>query len=160
MPLAVAIATSCTAVAPASRMWYPQNSIGSQCGTIAAKCSTTSTASIRLACGGKMNVPRAVNSLSGSFWSMTRSESGATPSSSSATSAKAAKIGPIAFAVVRICRTSLERKTVEQRQQIVDGVERRSDLADLSRGERVVGVEPHLRRQVERDREAGLTRVE
>src|ERR1700733_3488301 len=43
IPLLMAMATSCTAVDPESRMWYPQNSIGSQWGREVAQYSMTST---------------------------------------------------------------------------------------------------------------------
>ena len=57
-------------------------------------------------------------------------------------------------------RDAVERDPVEDALHVGERVDRDADLADLARRERVVGVEAHLRRQVERDREAGLALVE
>jgi hypothetical protein len=51
---------------------------------------------------------------------------------------------------------ALERDAVEQPVQVLDGVDRHAGLADLALGAGVVGVQAHLGRQVERDRQAGL----
>ncbi len=52
---------------------------------------------------------------------------------------------------------SLERDPVEQRPHVAEVADRDADLADLARRHRMVGVVPGLRRQVEGDRQAGLT---
>ena len=49
----------------------------------------------------------------------------------------------------------VEGDAAQQRLHVVERVDGDADAADLSRGARVVGVETHLRRQVERDRETG-----
>ena len=50
-----------------------------------------------------------------------------------------------------------ERNPVEQRAHVADMGDRDADLADLAAGERMVAVETGLGRQVEGDREAGLS---
>ena len=45
-------ASSCTAVAPASRMWYPEIEIGFQFGTSSAQKRNTSAMSAMLGPGG------------------------------------------------------------------------------------------------------------
>jgi len=45
-------ASSCTAVAPASRMWYPEIHIGFQFGTCSAQNRNTSAISAMLGPGG------------------------------------------------------------------------------------------------------------
>ena len=50
----------------------------------------------------------------------------------------------------------VERDAVEERAHVADVGHRHADLADLTDGELVVGVVAGLRRQVERDRQAGL----
>ena len=45
-------ASSCTAVAPASRMWYPEIDIGFQFGTSSAQKRNTSAMSAMLGPGG------------------------------------------------------------------------------------------------------------
>ena len=57
-------------------------------------------------------------------------------------------------------RDLVQRDAVEQGPHVVDRVDGHADLADLARCERVVGVVAHLRRQVERDRQAGLAGAE
>ena len=49
----------------------------------------------------------------------------------------------------------LQVDAVEQAHHVVDGVDRHADLANLAHGERVVGVEPDLRRQIEGNAQAG-----
>jgi len=44
----------------------------------------------------------------------------------------------------------------EEQAHVFDRCDRDADAADLAARQRVVGIAPHLRRQVERDREAGL----
>ena len=50
---------------------------------------------------------------------------------------------------------AVERDAVEQLLHVVEAVDGHADAADLALRERVVGVVAHLRRQVERDAEAG-----
>ena len=51
-------------------------------------------------------------------------------------------------------RDAVERDAVEQRRHVLDRVDRDADAADFARGQRVVGVVAHLRRQVEGDAQA------
>ena len=53
-------------------------------------------------------------------------------------------------------RDLVERDAVEQHAHVVERVDRDADAADLAARQRVVRVAAHLRRQIERDREAGL----
>src|SRR5262245_55243281 len=46
---------------------------------------------------------------------------------------------------------------MEECSHVVDRVDRDANTPDLAEAARVVGVAPHLRREIERDREAGLT---
>ena len=57
-------------------------------------------------------------------------------------------------------RDPVERNAVEHLLHVAERVDRDADLADLALGELVVGVEPHLGREVERDREPGLALLE
>ena len=52
MPLAIVKAISCTAVLPASRMWYPEIEIVFHCGTSAAQYSKLSVMIRMLGRGG------------------------------------------------------------------------------------------------------------
>ncbi len=54
----------------------------------------------------------------------------------------------------------IERKTLQERPHVVERVDRHTDLADLALGAGVIGVVAHLRRQVERTRQAGLAGVQ
>jgi hypothetical protein len=49
---------------------------------------------------------------------------------------------------------AVERDPVEERGHVVERSDRHADPSDLAGGQRVVGVVPHLRRQIERDAEA------
>ena len=55
-------------------------------------------------------------------------------------------------------RHGVERDVAQQRAHVGDRVDGDARAADLAAGERVVGVEPELRGQVEGDREPGLAR--
>ena len=57
-------------------------------------------------------------------------------------------------------RDLVERDSVEQRLHVAERVDRDARAADLALCERVVGVVAELRREVERDREAGLPALE
>ena len=119
----------------------------------------TSTARSRLARGGKMNVPRALYSFSGSFWSITRIARARRPAPR-AQRARTREDRPDRVRRRPNLPDPVERQPVEQGEQVVDRVERHPHPADFPVGERMVGVEPHLRRQIERDREAGLAGFE
>ena len=51
-------------------------------------------------------------------------------------------------------RDAIERDAVEQRRHVLDRVDRDADPADFARGERMVRVVAHLRRQIEGDAQA------
>ena len=68
----------------------------------------------------------------------------------------ATAIGPMAFAVVRICATSSSGMPAEHRLHVGQGVDGHSDPPDFSLGERVIGVEPVLGGQVKGNRESAL----
>ncbi len=53
-------------------------------------------------------------------------------------------------------RDGVERDPVEELDDVVQRVDRNPHASDLAERARVVGIHAHLRRQVERDREAGL----
>ena len=53
-------------------------------------------------------------------------------------------------------RHPIERNLAEQRLEILHGVDRHADAADLARRHRMIGVVAHLGRQVERGGESGL----
>ncbi len=57
-------------------------------------------------------------------------------------------------------RDPVERDPLEQELHIGERVDRDAGPAHLALGTRIVGVEPELGREVERDREAGLTLTE
>ena len=57
-------------------------------------------------------------------------------------------------------RHRLERESVEQDMHVVDGIDGDPDTPDLTESPRRIGVDPHLRRQVEGDAEARLARLE
>ena len=57
-------------------------------------------------------------------------------------------------------RDAIERDPVEQPPHVVDRVDRDAGLADLALGARVIRVQAHLGRQVERDRQPGLALVQ
>ena len=50
-----------------------------------------------------------------------------------------------------------ERNAVEQRAHVAEMADRHADLADLALGQHVVGVVAGLGRQIEGDRQAGLS---
>ena len=67
----------------------------------------------------------------------------------------------IAVALIVIdVETRAERNAVEQLRHVVDRVDRHADPADLAGRERVIRVVAHLRRQIERDAQAGHPLVE
>ena len=72
-------ATSCAAVDPASRMWYPLMEMGCQPGSSASQYANMSIATRREGRGGKMYVPRAAYSLRMSFCTVPASLRGSTP---------------------------------------------------------------------------------
>ena len=78
-------ASSCAAVEPASRMWYPEIEIGCQSGISAAQNSTMSVTSRIDGPGGKMNSFCAMYSFRMSVWIVPRSRSRGTPCSSPTT---------------------------------------------------------------------------
>ncbi len=53
-------------------------------------------------------------------------------------------------------RDPVERNAVEDRLHVCKRVDRDADLSNLALGQLVVGVHPHLGREIERDREPGL----
>jgi hypothetical protein len=57
-------------------------------------------------------------------------------------------------------RDLVERQVGEQQPHVGHRVDRDTDLADLALRPAVVGVVPHLRRQIERTGQAGLTGIE
>ena len=57
-------------------------------------------------------------------------------------------------------RDFVERNTVEQHVHVVDRIDGDTDPTDFTAGARRVGVDAHLRGQIERDREAGLPRLQ
>ena len=67
MPSASVKASSCAAVEPASRMWYPEMEIVFHCGTSFAQYSIESITSRIEGDGGKMNSFCAMNSFRMSF---------------------------------------------------------------------------------------------
>ena len=63
MPSASVKASSCAAVEPASRMWYPLMEMVFHCGTVSAPNSIVSTTNRMDGSGGKMNSFSAMNSF-------------------------------------------------------------------------------------------------
>ncbi len=51
-------------------------------------------------------------------------------------------------------RHAIERDAVEERGHVLDGIDRDADATHLAGGERMIGVVPHLRRQIEGDTQA------
>src|SRR6267378_4509713 len=140
MPSASVNANSCTAVAPASRMWYPEIDTGLNFGTCRAVNSIMSVTMRTAGSGGQIHSFWAMNSLSMSFCMVPPSRLHATPCLS---------------AMARY----MARATDAVQLIVIDVVERRDRhafLADLPPRARMVGVVAHQRRHVEGGGEPGL----
>ena len=102
-----------------------------------------------------MYVPRAMYSLRMSFWIVPASAARGTPRSSADRDVEREQRGRGRVDGHRR-RDLVEREPVEQHAHVVERADRDAHAADLAARQRVVGVAPHLRRQIERHREPGL----
>ena len=106
--------------------------------------------------GGKMYVPRATYSFSRSFWTVPESSSRRRRAPRATASRSASRIAAVELIVIEIDTRSSGRPSVRS-AHVVDRRDRDARPCPTSpRGHRVVGVVPHLGRQVERHREARL----
>ena len=106
-----------------------------------------------------MYVPRAMYSLRMSFWIVPLSLSRAMPRSSATTMYIASSVDAVALIVIDV-ETLSSGMSVEQRVHVLDAVDRDADTADLALRARRIRVDPHLRREIERDAQPGLAGVE
>ena len=102
-----------------------------------------------------MYVPRAMYSLSTSFWTVPVSFARGTPCSSPTTTYIASRIAAVALIVIEV-ETRSSGMLAEEIRQVVHRVDRDAHAPDLALRHRVVGVVAHLRGQVERGGEAHL----
>ena len=82
-----------------------------------------------------------------------RASSRAMPRSSATTMYIASSVAAVALIVIDV-DTRVERDAVEQHVHVLDRVDRDADAADFAERARRIGVDAHLRRQVERDARA------
>jgi hypothetical protein len=114
MALASVKPISCAAVAPASRMWYPEIEMVFQRGTCSAHHANTSVVRRIDGAGGKMSVPRATYSFSTSFCTVPPSRSSGAPwrSASSVYSASSIAAGALIVIEVVTSARSMPSKSV------------------------------------------------
>ena len=153
--MASANAISCTAVEPASRMWYPESEIALKRGASVAHQATRSDGEPqarprRVDVGAARDVllehvvlRRAAHRRRRDALQLGRDD-----------------VHRDQHGRRRVDRHRgrdlVERDAVEERRDVVERVDRDAHAPDLAERARIVGVEPHLRGQVERDREARL----
>ena len=104
-----------------------------------------------------MYVPRAMYSLRMSFWIVPLTAVQGMPRSSATTRYIASSVDAVALMVIEVDTRSSGMPS-QQRVHVLDGVDRDAHPADLAGGARGIGVDTHLRRQVEGDGEPGLAR--
>ena len=105
-----------------------------------------------------MYVPRAMYSLRMSFWIVPLSLSRAIPRSSATTMYIASSVAAVALIVIDVDTVS-SGMLVEQHVHVLDRIDRHAHAPDFAERARRVGVDAHLRRQVERDARARSARL-
>ena len=104
-----------------------------------------------------MYVPRAMYSLRMSFWTVPLTAVHGMPRSSATTRYIASSVAAVALIVIDVETRSSGMPSSSACMSSTVSIAT-PDPADLARGARRIGVDAHLRRQVERDREPGLAR--
>ena len=152
-------ASSWAAVAPASRMWYPEIEIGCQRGMCRVHHSIMSIISRIDGSAGKIHSFWAMYSLRMSAWIVPPSRSGETPCRSATHTYWASTTAAGALTVIEV----VTRSSGMPREQILhvgQRVHRHALAADLAQRAGVVGVVAHQGGHVEGRGEAGLAVVE
>ena len=115
-------AISCTAVEPASRMWYPEIEMVFHFGTFLAQYSKM-LVMIRIdGLGGYTYVPRAMYSFNRSFWMVPLMAVDGTPCSSATSSYMSSKMAAVELMVIDVVTLSSGRSFSNRRMSAIESM--------------------------------------